>query len=109
MFNFDNLEHTDLHFGLVMHGYLSVKNEGDHIFFTASNDGSKLLIDNIEVVNNDGAHAVIEKSGKVYLDKGNHLIEVRYFQSGGGKEIKVSWEGPGFIKREITSEDLSGN
>ncbi len=108
MFKLDGLEHKDLHFGLIMHGYLYIINKGDYTFFAATNDGSKLLVDNVEVVSNDGAHAIIEKSGKIYLEKGNHLIELRYFQSGGGKDLKVSWEGPGFKKREITSEDLSG-
>jgi hypothetical protein len=91
-----------------MHGYLNIKDEGDYTFFTATNDGSRLLVDNMEVINNDGAHAMIEKSAKVYLGNGKHLIELRYFQSGGGKDIKVSWSGPGFKKREMTKEDLSG-
>ena len=68
-----------------------------------------LLVDNMEVVNNDGAHAVVEKSGHVFLEKGTHLVELRYFQSGGGTELKVSWSGQGFVKREMTAKDLSGN
>ena len=43
----------------------------------------------------------IEKSGKVYLEKGEHLVEVRYYQAGGVKSLKVFWEGPGFEKQEI--------
>ena len=109
MFKLDGLEYRDLHFGLVMHGYVNIEDEGDYTFFAATNDGSKLLVDNNEIINNDGAHPVIEKSGKVYLDKGTHLIELRYFQSGGGKSIKVSWSGPGFEKREMTKEDFSGS
>ena len=27
----------------------------------------------------------------------------------GGKSVKVSWSGPGFTKREMTAEDLSGS
>ena len=100
MFKLDNLEHRDLNFGLVMHGYLDIKEEGDYTFFAATNDGSKLLVDNVEVINNDGEHGTIEKSGKVYLEKGKHLVELRYFQSGGGKDIKISWKGPGFEKQE---------
>lgn len=107
VFELAGLEHRELHFGLVMHGYLYIRNEGDYTFFASTNDGSKLLVDNIEVVNNNGVHPAIEKSGKVYLEKGMHLLELRYFQSGGGKDIKVSWQGPGFEKREMTKDDLS--
>jgi polygalacturonase len=104
----DGLEHLDLYFGLVMHGFVSVEDEGDYTFYSATNDGSRLLVDNIEVVNNDGAHAIIEKSGKVYLEKGKHLIELRYFQAGDKRDMKVSWSGPGFEKREIKAKDFSG-
>lgn len=108
-FTLEGLKNRSSDFGLIMHGYLNIKSSGDYTFFASTNDGAKLLIDNREIINNDGAHATIEKSGKVYLEKGEHLIELRYFQAGGGKEIKVSWQGPGFEKREITLEDLSGN
>ena len=106
-FTLENLENMGSNFGLVMHGFLQIKKDGDYTFFASTNDGSKLLIDNIEIINNDGAHTTIEKSGKVYLNKGKHLIELRYFQAGGGKEIKVSWEGPGFKKTEIKENTLS--
>ena len=106
-FTLENLENMGSDFGLVMHGFLQIKKDGDYTFFASTNDGSKLLIDNIEIINNDGAHTTIEKSGKVYLNKGKHLIELRYFQAGGGKEIKVSWEGPGFKKTEIKENTLS--
>ena len=106
-FKLNGLELLDHHFGLVMFGYINIKDKGDYTFYTASNDGSKLFVDNREVVNNDGAHALVEKSGTVYLQKGIHLIELRYFQAGGGKDLTVSWKGPGFEKREMTKNDFS--
>jgi len=103
-FELSGIKHRARNFGLVMHGYINIKNEGHYTFFTATNDGSRLLVDNKEIVNNDGAHAIIEKSGKIYLEKGIHLIEVRFFQAGGKKHMKVFWKGPGFEKREVTAE-----
>ena len=70
-------------------------------FLPQQNDGSRLLVDNREIINNDGAHPTIEKSGTVYLEKGTHLIEVRYFQAGGVKDLKISYEGPEIEKQEI--------
>ncbi len=98
-----------MYYGLVMVGFINIKEGGDYTFFTASNDGSKLFVDNRELVNNDGPHGTIEKSGSVFLDKGRHLVELRYFQAGGGAKLKVLWQGPGFEKREMTARDLSGN
>ncbi|RLD62845.1 MAG: hypothetical protein DRI95_12485 [Bacteroidetes bacterium] len=105
-FTLEGLENRGSDFGLIMHGYLDIKNKGDYTFFASTNDGSKLFIDNREVINNDGAHASVEKFGKLYCEKGIHLIELRYFQAGGGKEIKISWKGPGFEKSELNTNTI---
>lgn len=102
-FGFDGIQNSETYFGLVLHGFINITNEGEYTFYSGSNDGSKLLIDNRVVISNDGNHGYIEKSGKIYLEKGEHLIEVRYYQAGGVKHLKVSWEGPGIKKQEINS------
>jgi len=106
-FSLEGIEQSKFNFALVMHGYVAIKKAGLYQFFVSSNDGSKLLIDHQELINNDGTHGTIEKSGKTHLDKGVHLIEVRYFQAGGVKSLKVSWEGPDFEKHEISEHELS--
>ena len=100
-FSYDDIENSGTYFGLVLHGFIKIQQDGEYTFYSGSNDGSKLLIDHKVVVTNDGNHGYIEKSGKVYLDKGEHLIEVRYYQAGGGKHLNVFWEGPGIEKQEI--------
>ncbi|MCK4747268.1 MAG: metallophosphatase, partial [Bacteroidales bacterium] len=55
---------------------------------------------------NDANHGAIEEQGSVGLETGLHEIVVKYFQCGGGKKLKVSWEGPGFSKQEIRSTEL---
>ncbi|NOX65805.1 MAG: hypothetical protein GXO85_08395, partial [Chlorobi bacterium] len=100
-FGYDGIQHSETYFGLVLHGFIKIKQDGEYTFYVGSNDGSKLFIDNKELINNDGNHGYIEKSGKVYLEKGEHLIEVRYYQAGGVKHLKVFWEGPGIEKQEI--------
>ncbi len=100
-FSYDNIENSGTYFALLLHGFINVTHEGEYTFYSGSNDGSKLLIDHKEVVSNDGNHGYIEKSGNIFLEKGEHLIEVRYYQSGGGKHLNVFWEGPGIEKQEI--------
>ena len=100
-FSYDDIENSGTYFALVLHGFINITREGEYTFYSGSNDGSKLLIDHKELINNDGNHGYIEKSGKIYLEKGEHLIEVRYYQSGGGKHLNIFWEGPGIEKQEI--------
>ncbi len=82
-------------------GYIKIEKDGVYTFFTQSDDGSKLFIDDEEVVNNDGDHGTTEKEGKVALKKGYHKIRVTYFDSGGGNELKVLIKPEGGIKMEI--------
>ena len=100
-YSYNGIEHSETYFGLILHGFINIEQEGEYTLYIGSNDGSKLLIDHKEVVTNDGNHGYIEKSGKVYLDKGEHLIEVKYYQAGGVKHLNVLWEGPGIEKQEI--------
>ncbi|MBN1323591.1 MAG: hypothetical protein JW986_06280 [Methanotrichaceae archaeon] len=54
---------------------------GDYAFRLASDDGSRLFVDGKIVIDNDGVHTTRSVSGNIYLDRGEHFIEVDYFQS----------------------------
>ena len=62
---------------------------------TTSNDGSRLLIGNTVVVDNDGLHSMMERSGSIGLKAGRHAITVLYFHGDGPFEgLEVRWQGP---------------
>jgi hypothetical protein len=87
-------------------GFIKIEKDGIYTFFTESDDGSKLFIDDEEVVNNDGDHGTVEKSGKAALKKGFHKIRVLYFDSGGGNVLKVLMQREGEKKEEISADIL---
>jgi hypothetical protein len=93
-------------FAFEFSGYIKVNKDAIYTFFTASDDGSMLYIDNEEIVNNDGDHGNVEKSGRVALKKGYHKIRVLYFDNGGGNELKVSIQPEGGKKQEIPASIL---
>jgi alpha-L-rhamnosidase len=93
-------------FALVFSGFIDIREEGEYTFYTNSNDGSRLFIDNMLVVDHDGEHGPSEKSGKIFLTPGNHSIKVSYFQSGGSKVLKVFYQGPGFEQKIIPASVL---
>src|SRR6185436_18519808 len=86
-------------------GYIKIEKDGIYTLFTDSDDGSILYIDDEEIVNNDGDHGNVEKSGKAALKKGFHKIKVLYFDSGGGNSLKVSMQPEGG-KKEVISAAL---
>ncbi len=90
-------------FAFEFSGYIRIDKDAVYDFFTASDDGSKLFIDEEEVVDNDGDHGTVEKSGRAALKKGYHKIKVLYFDSGGGNELKVFIQAPGGEKKELAA------
>jgi hypothetical protein len=105
VFSVENKKRTDK-FAFEFSGYLKTAKDGMYTFFTESDDGSKLFIDDEEVVNNDGNHGAQEKSGKAALRKGFHKIKVLYFDNGGGNSLKVSVQTDGENKKEIQASLL---
>jgi alpha-L-arabinofuranosidase len=93
----------DSDFGVLYDGYVKIPERGIYTFYANSDDGSALLIDGKVVVNNDGRHAPIEKSGYILLDTGYHKFQVMYYQAGGGLELSASIKGPGMNKQVIPS------
>jgi len=93
-------------FAFYFSGYVNVPSDGTYTFYTNSDDGSYLAIDGVVVVNNDGLHAALEKSGTIGLKAGKHAISVGYFQQGGGSVLSVSYSGPGITKQVVPSSAL---
>ena len=54
-------------FGLRFTGAILISKSGKYTFYTNSDDGSRLYIGKRFVVNNDGNHAMKEKSGTIHL------------------------------------------
>jgi hypothetical protein len=82
-------------------GYIVIPTAGSYTFNTSSDDGSALYIDGNEIVNNNGAHAVVTVSGTVTLSAGVHTFQVQYFQAGGGQSVSAQISGPGIPLQNI--------
>jgi len=94
------------YFAAKYEGQLVVQEGGTYTINLASDDGSQLFIDGVEVLDNDGLHATRTRSVSVDLDAGPHDIEVRYFENGGHQTLRMSWSGPDTGGAE---EVISGN
>ncbi|MCX7893546.1 MAG: PA14 domain-containing protein, partial [Burkholderiales bacterium] len=76
-------------------GQIRIDVAGTYRFFTASDDGSRLFIDGVQVVNNGGLHAFQEASGQITLDAGYHDIRLEFVENFGAAGIRLSWDPPG--------------
>ncbi len=89
------------YYGLRFESTLEIAADGEYSFRLASDDGSRLTIDGRVVVDNDGVHGVVEKTGKAKLAAGLHAVVVDFFEAGGGEEVRVEYEGPGVPRRPL--------
>lgn len=96
-------------FALRFTGMIQVPATGKYMFFIASDDGSRLYVNDKLLINNDGLHGMVEKQGAVDLQAGSYPFAVTYFDNGGGDGLSVQWSGPNFKKQKIAAEALSLN
>ncbi len=94
------LKNREDHFGLKFYGSISLATSGDYTFYLLSDDGSKLYIDGKPIVDNDGCHGDLEKSGNTQLAKGKHEIRIDYFDNINGESLQLFYSLTG-SKEEI--------
>jgi hypothetical protein len=85
---------------------LALDAAGTYTFTVGSDDGSRLLVNGEEVVDNDGDHGVIERAGKIDLPAGRHALRVEWFNGGGGAWLGVFFEGPGLPRQLVPADRL---
>ncbi|QHS63884.1 family 20 glycosylhydrolase [Chitinophaga agri] len=78
-------------FGAKITGYIDVPETAIYSFFLTADDGANLYIQGDKVVDNDGWHAPVQKSGQVALQKGLHPFEIKFVEGGGGYTLKLEY------------------
>ena len=92
--------------GAVFTGYLDVPYAGCYRFYLASDEGSRLYIDNILLIDNDNIHAIREYNSDIRMSAGIHSIRLEYFEGTGPAVLKLEWAGPGFSRKNLDSQNL---
>jgi len=95
-----------VNYGMEYTGYIKIPKRGVYTFYTASDDGSKLYIGDKLVVNNDGQHAVVEKSGIIALEAGYHPIRGEFFQAGGADSLGIFYSSFDMPKQIIPDSQI---
>ncbi len=90
------------HYAVRFEGLIPADRAGEYTFYVRSDDGTKLYIDGVEVVNNDGSHGALEKSGEITLEVGTYSVVVEYFEDYGGEHLEVHYRGPGLDRRMLS-------
>ena len=85
----------DENYALHFEGVFHAETDGVYNFTISSDDGSWLKLGGATVIDHDGPHSDVAKSGRVRLSRGWHSIEVGYYQGGGAAALRLSVKTPG--------------
>jgi hypothetical protein len=79
-------------FAFLFEGYINIPATDIYSFHVKSEDGAKLYIDGVLLVNNDGTKSVaIEATGSIQLAAGLHPVRLEYFHQTGSELLEVRW------------------
>jgi hypothetical protein len=93
-------------FGFRYRAQINIPADGSYYFYTISDDGSRLSIDDSVVVDNDGLHRFRARGRSVKLTAGYHDIEIEYFDKHGRERLMVVWGGSGVRFQFLKTKDL---
>ncbi len=94
-------------FGLVFTGFLELPAAGSWKIHVASDDGTRLFVAGNQVIDNDGEHAMQERSATLELPAGRHPVRLEYAQGKGDKGLAVFFEGPGTPRQVVPASAWS--
>jgi uncharacterized repeat protein (TIGR03806 family) len=87
-------------------GSINVPAGGEYRFHLTSDDGSRLLIDGVVVVDHNGLHGPETRTGTRVLSAGRHDLVVEYFEFYGGETLAVEVEGSGLDRQPLPADWL---
>jgi len=88
-------------------GFIEVPRSGGYNFYTNSDDGVRLWVNNRLMVDNWTDHSPTEDIGMIVLEAGQqYQIKMEYYENAGGALAQLSWSGPGVLKEIIPTGNL---
>jgi alpha-mannosidase len=91
-------------FGMVCRGFLTIPSDGVYTLGLRSDDGSRLLLGDARVIENDGTHDKQERRAELALAAGRHAIRVEYFQWSHGATLELWLGGPQHRYAQVPAE-----
>ena len=94
-------------FAIRWSGKIRIPANSTYTFFLESDDGSRLIIDGKEVIENGGLHSMEEIPGTIILTAGDHDVRIEYYENenDGGAGCVLSWKSK-IQAREVVPESV---
>jgi hypothetical protein len=81
-------------------GFVQVPTAGTYTFSTLSDDGARLYVNNVLVVDRWVDQGAQYADGTITLNPGRYPIRMEYYENGGGAVAQLLWTPPGTTGRQ---------
>lgn len=89
-------------------GTVTARYSETYTFYTISDDGIRLWINDQLIINNWGDHAPTENSGQIAMQAGVPVsLKLEYYENGGGAVARMHWSSPSQPREAISGGQLS--
>lgn len=88
-------------------GQIEAEVSGRHTFYVRSDDGARLWVDGILVVDDWPDHASRVKEGTIQLQGGRrYTIRLEYHETSGAAGVRLLWSAPGIPRQVVPASQL---
>ena len=88
-------------------GQVEAPVSGTYTFTTSSDDGVRLWVNGVQIINNWTDHAPTDNSGTIALSAGTkYAIKMEFYEKGGGAVAKLDWAYPGQARQNVPQTRL---
>src|SRR5699024_4072360 len=87
-------------------GNIHVPQDGVYEFRLISDDGSRLYLNDEEIIENDQRQPPTAVDGSVELTEGAHDLRIEYFQGAFDKALHLEWRPPGAESFTLVPQDV---
>jgi outer membrane protein assembly factor BamB len=87
-------------------GFIVIPADGHYIFHMIADDGVRLRINGVQLVDSWAVQPEIELSGAIDLTAGTYPIEVEFFSDRMAARVSLAWESENVTKQIVPSDSL---
>lgn len=89
-------------------GKVTAPVSGTYRFYTQADDGTRLWVNGVSLVNDWTTHSMRERSGQINLEAGkSYDIKLEYFEAYGRSSVALLWSYPNVAKVVIPTKSLT--
>jgi hexosaminidase len=93
-------------FGFQFTGYFKAEEKGLYHFHLTSDDGSKMLLNDQVLIDNDGLHSAQTVTEPVALREGYYKVTILFAEGGGGYTLNLKAGFPDGTTQELSPKDF---